>query len=1464
MTEEPARPSVSLSPHALGQYVRLSSCPRYFRLKFIDTEVKGERQWYEKNSLSSFLGEVGLAFEANQLAALADVADAIVGLPEDHNNPVALDEMWTDPHEYDCNSPFQQAWDERNQTLVVKYLSRASRASEEEKLYVLFQPPMVGQVGVWDIRGYADIVLIESTSTGVRTKVLEVKSSWSEKTSHQLQATVYSMLLDDLATNLGVEHEAQAAVINRESNLAEIDLSEVSPFETEPRVIELNRLLRRDGELHKLYDAGFNDVGYRLEQKCDGCPFHQICFTKAIESKDPALLNLTQGDQQKLQAHGIDSLDGLSTLYERLSGRGPTAYEPLDVDDSETVGKLESAGRIGNQLEELGQRAQVLRSELDPTYEQFDDVQYLQGSGPGTLPSDEHSTGSLLRVYLFVQEDYVRNRISVLGARIAGPDGNTESFSHVTPDLSFGQEESREEEEILLQDFFFDLFKTLEEVNADSSTDTAPVHLYFYTRGERDALVEAVRTHSSLFGSTAIRDLLGLREGLDQPMVSVVHDELTTRFALKYPGTGLIQTSKQFTRAGHGQFTGDDWIVEGEHGKFDLRSTFSDGLFESAVPYEDSGNRIKLLLGEDPNTGDGEYPLFNRYGNNIPMEYVWGVRDALEDIGEIVTEDEGPGSLDDYRYHSDAKRRRITDTDVRLLAIKLCEALAHIERSIEHKNTDLKKPALNIPKLPDFGLDDRQLWEACQEYLDLEYTTHRQENFDHYLKPPLRRVRTGQSVLFRVDEVVKDKNDLTVTGTLPYDEFFANPSQILGGTKVKGSDSGGSGSWMVMTQLKQSGSALIQQQIDSPTDIENSVQVTVESIDHQTGHITLSASSGFWILSKREDAQKSRYRTPHRYPVRSQQEVVSKHEEWCTVVDEGALFILDPMADSYVQEYARTGLDYAENKPLYERLNTAFESGLATEFGDSIWEADTDLLARFYEEYSKAIGNSPKGKQRDFVEETEPPLAVLQGPPGTGKTKYTLAPALLWRLRLWEHTLRAQRSGSFLGVVTAPSHTAIDEVRDSVSEHWHAYNETTGNLDDVVFVRLVSNPSQIGKDLPGVEYCHYHGRDDIKRFEELLFSETDVILLGTPSSIRSTLDKFAKSTAMLPMNSVEQLLEAGVPLFDLLVVDEASMIDLPQFLLPASFLKSTSQTLLVGDHRQMEPVQKHEWEGEDRRTIEENIPFMSALNFVRFLRGDLDETESIHRESPNIGDAIPIIGLEQSYRFHRVTAELLRRLVYQQDGIDFYSKREDLLDCVDTSTAGVAAAMDSERPITLVVHGEKGSQDSNLTEVALIEALLDGLPEADPDEVGIVTPHNAQKSRLRDLVGTKALSDTVERFQGGERETIFISTTASDPDYVRGESKFLLNPNRLNVALSRMEKKVVLIASESVFDFIPPKADEYEKTLIWKRLYGELGVGRERPVWRGTVGTFCPTGVDTPKKGDASVEVYGLGKDWME
>jgi len=104
--------------------------------------------------------------------------------------------------------------------------------------------------------------------------------------------------------------------------------------------------------------------------------------------------------------------------------------------------------------------------------------------------------------------------------------------------------------------------------------------------------------------------------------------------------------------------------------------------------------------------------------------------------------------------------------------------------------------------------------------------------------------------------------------------------------------------------------------------------------------------------------------------------------------------------------------------------------------------------------------------------------------------------------------------------------------------------------------------------------------------------------------------------------------------------------------------------------------------------------------------------------------------------------------------------------------------------------------------------------------IGIVTPHKAQKALVvrallklfpsADPQKVYDCVDTVERFQGGERQTIIVSFGVGDTDIIEGEEAFLLQMERTNVAVSRAMAKCIVLMPKALAYHLPsdPKAAE--------------------------------------------------------
>ena len=97
-----------------------------------------------------------------------------------------------------------------------------------------------------------------------------------------------------------------------------------------------------------------------------------------------------------------------------------------------------------------------------------------------------------------------------------------------------------------------------------------------------------------------------------------------------------------------------------------------------------------------------------------------------------------------------------------------------------------------------------------------------------------------------------------------------------------------------------------------------------------------------------------------------------------------------------------------------------------------------------------------------------------------------------------------------------------------------------------------------------------------------------------------------------------------------------------------------------------------------------------------------------------------------------------------------------------------------------------------------------------PSEIGVVVPYRRQANRIRRLLRrrfrehpsiTRQITiDTVDRFQGSEREAMILSFTASDPKFISEQVPFLFQAQRLNVAVTRARSKRLLLVSHGLID----------------------------------------------------------------
>jgi DNA replication ATP-dependent helicase Dna2 len=154
-------------------------------------------------------------------------------------------------------------------------------------------------------------------------------------------------------------------------------------------------------------------------------------------------------------------------------------------------------------------------------------------------------------------------------------------------------------------------------------------------------------------------------------------------------------------------------------------------------------------------------------------------------------------------------------------------------------------------------------------------------------------------------------------------------------------------------------------------------------------------------------------------------------------------------------------------------------------------------------------------------------------------------------------------------------------------------------------------------------------------------------------------------------------------------------------------------------------------------------------------------------------------------------------------------------------TPSIVRAIDPLAPMVFLdVCGDHERAKTSDAEAQAVREVVAGLLARGivQQEIGIIAPYRAQVANLRrhlfsddETIGWEALPfdtplsvDTVDRFQGGERPVIimsFATTTRLEADSQLRDH--LTNPNRLNVALTRAQRKLILVGNASALEGLP-------------------------------------------------------------
>jgi DNA replication ATP-dependent helicase Dna2 len=378
---------------------------------------------------------------------------------------------------------------------------------------------------------------------------------------------------------------------------------------------------------------------------------------------------------------------------------------------------------------------------------------------------------------------------------------------------------------------------------------------------------------------------------------------------------------------------------------------------------------------------------------------------------------------------------------------------------------------------------------------------------------------------------------------------------------------------------------------------------------------------------------------------------------------------------------------------------------------------------------------------RDFL--------LIQGPPGTGKTRVVAEIA----------RQLAERGERVL--VAAFTNQAVDNV----------------------LTRLAASGEQrivrLGHELSMAA--------ELRRFRLAeraagLPEDGDASLEGETRRVQRALREARVVASTTATWSADRYDEAGEAVdFDVAIVDEASQLTVPALL---GALRFARRFILVGDERQLPPL------------------VVSAEAAAAGLKRSLF-TELAARW----GDAA-CVRLTRQYRMHPVICAFPSERFYDGGLTTEGAALVERLAIAPAEVDGGEDVLAPERPVVFVdvaepAEGHSAGGRASTAQARIVRTLVRDLLRRGVavDAIGVIAPYRAQVAAVRQALSELGVPgaaevkvDTVDRFQGGERGVILLTLGTESGYRARPDREpFVADPHRLNVALTRAQRKLVVV-----------------------------------------------------------------------
>ena len=429
------------------------------------------------------------------------------------------------------------------------------------------------------------------------------------------------------------------------------------------------------------------------------------------------------------------------------------------------------------------------------------------------------------------------------------------------------------------------------------------------------------------------------------------------------------------------------------------------------------------------------------------------------------------------------------------------------------------------------------------------------------------------------------------------------------------------------------------------------------------------------------------------------------------------------------------------------------------------------------------------------------PLSVIQGPPGTGKT--TVITEIVFQI------LEQKPDAKIL--ITSQTNNAVDQVLENLLKNDIPILRLNGLTEprmDAIRKHTISQKVRGWKNTVSkkakTNLPTFENRPDFEELKRLHYDwlttianikEDGIIMQRLVNSIRVI---GATCNHIASKNYSKFNFE-----FDYIIMDESGKATVAESLVP---IVMGNNLIYVGDHRQLRPMLTADKEVENwlrekynKEEIEQD-GWDEYFNRPSLFESVIDTIDENYKTQ-----------LTECRRSSEEQVNLTSECFYEPEGDDAIEyiprpneKEHNLPLAIDGSVFMIDIG--SEHP-----HEQDGNTSSyNRESIKTVASVLSELNKYDKIRdysVGLITAYSAQYRRLRSKIRSirdlnnirnwrqkkdedKFTLSVIDRFQGLERDIVIVDLVKSGPNLNLG---FLETPNRINVALSRQKKLLIII-----------------------------------------------------------------------